>query len=54
MKINQNRSSTENRILDHFRPIFGSFLADFRFRADVKKASSRAENHSALAMARAS
>jgi len=34
---------TENLILAHFRPIFGSFLADFRFRAEVKKVTSRAE-----------
>ena len=34
---------TENRILAHFRPIFGSFLANFRFRAEVKKVTSRAE-----------
>ena len=49
---------TENQILAHFRPFFGSFLADFHFRAEVKKVTSqaeqsRAENLSARAMARA-
>ena len=34
---------TENWILAHFRPIFGSFLANFCFRAKVKKVTSRAE-----------
>ena len=36
-------SSTENQILTHFRPIFGSFLDDFRLRAEVKKVTSQAE-----------
>ena len=44
MKINKkNKSSTENQILAHFRPIFSSFLADFGFRAEVKKITSWAE-----------
>ena len=41
MKVNQNQK-------------FGSFSANFRFRAEGKKVTSRAENSSARAMARAS
>ena len=42
MKINKkNSSSTENWILAHFRPIFGSFLVDFA--SELKWKRSRAE-----------